>query len=70
MMFKIIDNLLPKSYLKDLQNYFLSQQGDWNYNDNLTGDDSYAILGSFGFTMRLHWKQMFVDSYAELYPER
>lgn len=64
MMFEIIDNLLPKSYLKDLQNYFLSQQGDWNYNDNLTGDESYKVLGSFGFTMRLHWNQMFVNSYA------
>lgn len=63
-MYTIIDNLLTKSYLKDLQNYFLSQQGDWNYNDNLTGDDSYVVLGSFGFTMRLHWNQMFVDSYA------
>lgn len=63
-MYTIIDNLLTKSYLKDLQNYFLSQQCQWNYNDNLTGDESYEVLGSFGFTMSLHWNQMFVNSYA------
>lgn len=63
-MYNIIDNLLTESYLKDLQNYFLSQQCEWNYNDNLTGDESYEVLGSFGFTMRLHWNQMFVNSYA------
>lgn len=63
-MFEIIDNLLTESYLRDLQNYFLSQRGEWNYNDNLTGDESYAVLGSFGLTMRLHWNQTFVDSYA------
>jgi len=64
MMIKIIDNLLTKSYLKDLQNYFLSQQCEWSYNDNLTGDESYEVLGSFGFTMRLHWNQMFINSHA------
>lgn len=63
-MFTIIDNFLTKSYLKDLQNYFLSQRCEWNFNDNLTGDDSYAILGSFGFTIPLHWNQMFSNSYA------
>jgi hypothetical protein len=64
-MIKIIDNLLTESYLKDLQNYFLSQQCDWNYNDNLTYGDSqpHLVLGSFGFTIRLHWNQVFMGSY-------
>lgn len=63
-MFKIIDNLLPDNYLKDLQDYFLTIQCEWHYNDKLTNDESYNNLSSFGFTMRLHWNQSFVDSFA------
>lgn len=63
-MFKVIDNVLSKSYLYELQNYFLSQECEWYFNDQLTGDMSYHKLGSYGFTMRLHWNQMFVDSHV------
>lgn len=62
MMFKIIDDFLSTSYLKDLQNHFLSLQCEWHYNDHLTNDDSYNKIGSFGFTTRLHWNQNFVNS--------
>ncbi len=65
-MIEIIDNFLSESYLKDLQQHFLSLQCQWNYNDHLTGDDSYCNLGSFGFTSRLHWNQNFVNSYSGL----
>ena len=63
-MIKIIDNFLSESYLKDLQDHFLSLQCGWHYNDHLTNDDSYDNLGSFGFTTRLHWNQNFVDSFC------
>lgn len=53
MMFEILDNLLPKYYLKDLQDYFISSNSEWYFNDNITNDDSFSKLGSFGFTLRL-----------------
>lgn len=62
-MFKIIDNLLPKSYLQELQNYFLTQECEWHFSNNLTGDVSKLNLGSIGFTMKLHWNQMFVETH-------
>jgi hypothetical protein len=63
-MVKIIDNLLPKRYLEDLQSYFLSENCEWFFNDNLTDDNSYNSLGSFGFNMRLHWNGHFVNNYV------
>lgn len=63
-MFKIIDNLLPESYLKNLQEYFLNQRCDWNFNNILTSEESHQNLGSFGFVIRLHWNQAFVDNFA------
>jgi len=61
-MFEIIDDFLSTSYLKDLQNHFLSLQCKWHYNDHLTDDNSYHNIGSFGFTNKLHWNQNFVNS--------
>jgi len=58
-MIKVIDNLLTPSYLKELQNHFLSQNCEWYYNDNLTGDDSYQNIGSFGLVNKLHWHGYF-----------
>ena len=63
-MFKIIDDLLPESYLKNLQEYFLSQRCDWNFNNRLTSEESHQNMGSFGFVIRLHWNQAFVDNFA------
>jgi hypothetical protein len=63
-MVKIVDNLLPKRYLEDLQSYFLSENCEWFFNDNLTDDNSYDSLGSFGFNMRLHWNGYFVSNYV------
>jgi len=65
-MIKIIDNLLTPSYLKDLQNHFLSQNCEWYFNDNLTGDESYENLGSFGFVIKLHWDGYFVGSQTSI----
>ncbi len=58
-MIRIIDNLLTPSYLKDLQQHFLSQNCEWYFNDNLTGDDSYYNIGSFGLVNKLHWNGYF-----------
>jgi hypothetical protein len=63
-MFEIIDNFLTDDCLKTLQDYFLTPQCEWHYNPKLTGDESYNNLGSFGFTIRLHWNQSFVDTLA------
>lgn len=63
-MIKIIDNLIPVSYLRDLQNYFLTPVGEWYYNDTLTYSKSKNSLGSFGFTMRLHWNGHFISNFA------
>ena len=65
-MFEIIDNLLTESYLRDLQNYFLSQECEWNYNSTLTNDDSFSKHGSVGFVIKLHWNQMFLESYSAM----
>ena len=65
-MFEIIDDLLTESYLRDLQNYFLSQQCEWHFNDNLTSGDSYCKNGSFGFVIRLHWNQIFLESHSAM----
>ncbi len=63
-MVKIIDDFLPKRYFEDLQSYFLSENCEWFFNDNLTDDNSYNSLGSFGFNMRLHWNGYFVSNYV------
>ena len=63
-MFKIIDDLLPELYLKNLQEYFFSQRCDWNFNNILTSEESHQNMGSFGFVIRLHWNQAFVDNFA------
>jgi len=62
-MIRVIDNLIPKYYLKELQDYFLSKNCEWYYNDNLTGDESFENLSSFGLTMRLHWNGNFIGSF-------
>jgi len=61
---KVIDNLLPRRCLEDLQSHFLSENCEWFYNDNLTHDDSYDSLGSFGFNMRIHWNGNFIGNYS------
>ena len=63
-MFKIIDDLLPESYLKNLQEYFLDQRCYWNFNNRLTSEESHQNMGSFGFVIRLHWNQAFVDNFV------
>ena len=60
-MFKIIDNFLTVSYLRDLQNHFLTPQCDWHFNPHITSKDTSKSNGSFGFVIRLHWNQMFVE---------
>ena len=63
-MIKVIDNLLPVPYLRDLQNHFLQDSCEWFFNDNLTDDQSYDSLGSFGFNMRLHWNGYFIGNFV------
>lgn len=65
-MFKIIDNFLSISYLRDLQNYFLNQQCEWHFNSHLTSEDSGKGNGSFGFVIRLHWNQMFLETHSAM----
>ena len=61
-MFKIIDNFLSVSYLQDLQDYFLTPQCDWHFNPDITDKDTEKSNGAFGFAIRLHWNQMFVEN--------
>lgn len=64
-MIKVIDNLIPKPYLKDLQSYFLSNENcEWFFNTNLTSNESSESLGSFGFNMRLHWNGHFISNFV------
>lgn len=63
-MIEIIDNLIPKLYLQHLQSHFLGENCEWFFNDNLTDDLSYEVLGSFGFNMRLHWNGYFVSNFV------
>jgi hypothetical protein len=63
-MIKIIDNLIPKSYLKDLQSHFLDNKCEWYFNNNLTDDESHNSLGSIGFGMRLHWNGYFLSNFV------
>lgn len=51
----IIDNFLPKYYLKELQDYFLGDNCEWHYSPNTTHycpDDNE--LGSMGFSLNLY----------------
>jgi hypothetical protein len=61
--FKVIDDLLPKPYLRDLQDHFLSDYCNWSFNGSLTGDESEEVLGSFGFAIKLHWNGYFTGGY-------
>ena len=61
-MFKIIDNFLSVSYLQDLQDYFLTPQCDWHFNPDITSNNTDKSNGAFGFAIRLHWNQMFVEN--------
>jgi len=61
---KIIDNLISKPYLKDLQSYFLQDGCEWFFNNALTGNESHESLGSFGFNMKLHWNGYFVSNFS------
>ena len=63
-MIKIIDNLLPIPYLKDLQDYFLKPSCEWFYNDTLTYSKSGESLGSFGFSINLHSNGKFISGFA------
>lgn len=63
-MVEVIDNLIPKLYLQHLQSHFLGENCEWFFNDNLTDDLSYEVLGSFGFNMRLHWNGYFVSNFV------
>lgn len=62
--FKIIDNLISKPYLEDLQSYFLHNGCEWFFNDRLTDEQSREFLDSFGFTMRLHWNGHFMSNFV------
>lgn len=53
-MIKIIDQFLSHSYFRHLQNYFLTRECVWHMNDAMTGDDSFKILGSFGFDIPIY----------------
>ncbi len=63
-MVKVIDNLISKHYLDHLQSHFLGENCEWFFNDNLTNDDSYESLDSFGFNMRLHWNGYFIGNFV------
>jgi hypothetical protein len=63
-MINIIDNLVPKPYLRDLQSYFLHDNCEWFFNGNLTDDQYKQSLGSFGFTMDIHWNGRFVSNFV------
>ena len=52
-MIEVVDNLLPKYYLKHLQEYFISSNSEWYYNDNISGSEFNSDLESSGFSMRL-----------------
>jgi len=62
-MIKVIDNLISKPYLKDLQSYFLSGISEWYFSDNLTTKEQGG-LDSYGFNMRLHWNGQFVSNFV------
>lgn len=53
-MIEVIDGFLSHSYLRDLQNYFLTQKCTWHMNDAITGDSSYGTLGSLGFVIPIY----------------
>ena len=49
----IYDRFLPKYYLKELQDYFLSNCCEWYYQEKISGIESNSNLGSFGFSSNL-----------------
>ena len=49
----IHEDFLPKYYLKEIQDYFLSDHCEWYYQDKISGVESNSPVGSFGFSSTL-----------------
>jgi len=62
-MIKVIDNLISKPYLKDLQSYFLGSNSEWVFSDNLTTKEQGG-LDSYGFNIPLHWNGQFISNFV------
>lgn len=59
----IHDNLIPKYYLKELQNYFLSGNCDWYFGSNLTYGTDDGDLGGIGFSLDLYKEGHYVQNF-------
>ena len=64
MMLEVYDNLIPKNYLKDIQNYFLHGNAQWTYMPSMTYGDSDSDLDSFGFSIGICDGGIFQNTYA------
>ena len=59
----IYDKFLPKYYLKELQDYFLSNCCEWYYQEKISGIESNSDVGSFGFSSNLFSDGAYVPNF-------
>ena len=59
----IHNKFLPKYYLKELQDYFLSDCCEWYYQEKISGVESNSNLGSFGFSSNLFSDGAYVPNF-------
>lgn len=63
MSIKVYDNLIPKKYLHEIQNYFLGGSAQWVYMPSMTYTES-SPLESFGLSISLCNNGVFSNTYA------
>lgn len=59
----IYDKFLPKYYLKELQDYFLSNCCEWYFQEKISGIESNSDVGSFGFSSNLFSDGAYVPNF-------
>ena len=52
-MIKIFDDLIPYSYLEDIQNYFLNGNAPWTFMPSMTYGEEEGDMESFGLSISI-----------------